>query len=302
MRPSRVGSIPTMEVHRHEDPAAFAAEVGPYLLRASARHNLLLGILDLLQRRPEVYATFHLWSVTDGGALVGAAMQTPPHNLVVAGPALPGAIDALADAIVAAGMPLPGVVGALPEAEAFGAAWTARVGGVADVGTRQGIYALAAVRDPGEAVGSPRLATPDDLELLAGWHEDFVAEAIPNVIGDPAMRRRRMHGAIADEGYWLWEDAGRPVSMTGVSPAPPGGSRIGPVYTPPAARRHGYATALVAHVSANELAQGRTACFLFTDLANPTSNAIYMRIGYDWVCEAVDLRFVDQSQSGGSGP
>jgi len=33
----------------------------------------------------------------------------------------------------------------------------------------------------------------------------------------------------------------------------------------------------------------------------PTSNAIYQRIGYGWVCEAVDLRFVDQSQSGGTG-
>ena len=291
-----------MEVHRREDPAAFAAEVGSYLLRAAARHNLMLGILDLLQRRPEVYASFHLWAVADGRALAGVALQTPPHNLVVAEPARPGAIDALADAIGAAGIQLPGVIGAVPEAEVFGAAWTARVGGVADVGTRQGIYALAAVRDSGEAAGSPRLATPDDLELLTGWHEDFVAEAIPNFIGDSAARRRRTQGAIADEGYWLWEDAGRPVSMTGVSPAPPGGARIGPVYTPPAERRHGYATALVAHVSADELAQGRTACYLFTDLANPTSNAIYMRIGYDWVCEAVDLRFVDQSQLGGSGP
>jgi uncharacterized protein len=291
-----------MEVRRHDDPGAFAATVESFLLRAPARHNLMLGILDLLQRRPEVYPTFHLWSVTDGSTVVGAALQTPPHNLVVAEPGHAGTLDALAEAIVAAGERPPGVVAALPEGEAFAEAWTTRLGGTVEVGTRQGIYALETVRERGDAQGSPRPAALEDVELLAGWHEDFVAEAVPHVIGDPEMRRRRMQGAVEDGEYWLWIDDERPVSMTGVSPAPPEGARIGPVYTPPGDRRHGYATSLVAHVSAEELARGRTACYLHTDLANPTSNAIYMRIGYDWVCEAVDLRFVDQSQLGGTGP
>jgi predicted GNAT family acetyltransferase len=220
---------------------------------------------------------------------------------VVAEPGHPRAVEALAEAIAAAEERPPGVVAALPEADIFAAAWTARVGETMKVDTRQGVYELKTVRDRGDAQGSARLATPDDLDLLSGWHEDFVAEAVPHVVGDPEMRRRRMQGAIEDGGYWLWIDDERPVSMTGVSPAPPKGARIEPVYTPPGDRRHGYATGLVAHVSAQELARGRTACYLHTDLANPTSNAIYMRIGYDWVCEAVDLRFVDQSQLGGTG-
>jgi predicted GNAT family acetyltransferase len=230
--------------------------------------------------------------VTNGSTLVGVALQTPPHHIVIAEPARPGAVEALVEALGGGGAHLPGVVAALPEAQVFADAWVARFGGTVEVGTRQGVYALETVRERGDATGSPRLATPGDLDLLAGWHEDFVAEAVPHAVGDPAMRRRRMLGAIEDGGYWFWIDGDRPVSMTGVSPAPPGGARIGPVYTPPADRRHGYATALVAHASADELAHGRTACYLYTDLANPTSNAVYMRIGYDWVCEAVDLRFV----------
>jgi uncharacterized protein len=290
-----------MEVRTYDDPATFEAETAPVLLRAPARHNLLLGIVDLLRRRPEVYPTFHLWAVTDGEAVVGAALRTPPHNLVLAEPIAAGVIDALADAL-AGDEPSPGVVGALPEAEAFVDAWVERLGGGTEISTRQGIYELAAVRDAGRAVGRARLATTDDLDLLERWHEDFIAEAVPNHIGDPEMRRRRLEGAVHDREYWLWlDDGGRPVSMTGVSPAPPGGARVGPVYTPAADRRLGYATALVAHVSADELAAGRDACYLHTDLANPTSNEIYRRIGYDWVCEAVDLRFVGQSQSGGTG-
>jgi predicted GNAT family acetyltransferase len=96
---------------------------------------------------------------------------------------------------------------------------------------------------------------------------------------------------VGEGSFRLWESDGAVVSMTGTHEAPPIGARIGPVYTPPELRGHGYATALVAAASQEQLDAGRPACYLHTDLANPTSNAIYQRIGYDWVCEAVDLRF-----------
>jgi uncharacterized protein len=290
-----------MEVRRHDEPADFWRATEPLLLRAPARHNLMLGIGSLLRRRPEVYTSFHLWSVLDGDAVVGAALRTPPHNLVVAEPAAPGAIEALAEAIERDRERPPGVIGALPEAQTFADIWTGRLGGASEPSTRQGIYEMTAVRNAGSAAGAPREATADDLDLLAAWNEDFIAEAVPDFIGDHAMRRRRMENAVRDGEYWIWEDAGRPVSMTGASPAPPHGSRVGPVYTPPPDRRHGYATALVAHVSAEQLRAGAEACYLHTDLANPTSNEIYRQIGYEWVCEAVDLRFVGQSQFGGTG-
>jgi uncharacterized protein len=67
--------------------------------------------------------------------------------------------------------------------------------------------------------------------------------------------------------------------------------RIGPVYTPPELRGRGYATSLAAEVSRRRLAAGRRFCFLYTDLANPTSNAIYERIGYRRVCESAEILF-----------
>jgi hypothetical protein len=66
----------------------------------------------------------------------------------------------------------------------------------------------------------------------------------------------------------------------------PNGARIGLVYTPPEYRRKGYASACVAGLSQTLLNQGHKYCFLFTDLANPTTNHIYQAIGYqpvgDW--------------------
>ena len=63
------------------------------------------------------------------------------------------------------------------------------------------------------------------------------------------------------------------------------------MYTPPELRGRGYATALVAQLSSQLLAEGRRFCFLYTDLANPTSNAIYERIGYVRVCESAEIAF-----------
>lgn len=60
----------------------------------------------------------------------------------------------------------------------------------------------------------------------------------------------------------------------------PRGVRITCVYTPPQFRRRGYASNLVAHLSQQLLDEGRSFCFLNTDLANPTSNSIYQKIGY----------------------
>ena len=80
-------------------------------------------------------------------------------------------------------------------------------------------------------------------------------------------------------GVAIWED-GEAVSLSGYGARTPHGIRIGPVYTPPELRGRGYASALVASLTQQLLSGGRDFCFLFTDLANPTSNSIYQRVGY----------------------
>src|SRR5918997_870607 len=76
-----------MEVERLGDAAAFLEEAEPLLLRDEARHNLMLGIAGTLRDDPGIYAEHRLWLVRDGGEVVGAALRTPPLNLVVAEPA-----------------------------------------------------------------------------------------------------------------------------------------------------------------------------------------------------------------------
>jgi predicted GNAT family acetyltransferase len=138
-----------------------------------------------------------------------------------------------------------------------------------------------------------RVAHVEDLALIDAWQTAFLREAVPGHPADDDDRRRQLEGLVRGGSFRLWEDQGATVSMSGIHQAPPIGVRIGPVYTPPEFRGNGHATSLVAAASQEQLDAGRPACYLHTDLGNPTSNAIYQRIGYDWVCEAIDLRFVE---------
>jgi uncharacterized protein len=278
-----------VDVSRIEDPAEFLEAAEPLLLEDEARHNLILGLAGTLRDEPSVYEDFRLWLVQDGPEVVGAALRTPPHHLVLARPRDPGALDALAQAI---DEDLPGVVGALPEADGFVRAWSAKTGVAARKVRAQGVFALQRVQPLPPAAGRLRAATRDDRPLLVHWLGAFRDEALPEAVPDDEQVARAIDHRLSspDAGFVLWED-GEVVSMSGFGGLTPNGIRVGPVYTPTAVRGRGYATALVAELSANLLASGRRFCFLYTDLANPTSNRIYERIGYERVCESADIEF-----------
>jgi uncharacterized protein len=283
-----------MEVRRIEDPVEFLDVAGPRLLADEARHNLMLGLAATLRDDPHVYPEYRLWLVQDGITPVGAALRTPPFNLVVARPGSDGVLSALADAI---DEELPGVGGALPESETFAEVWAAKTGCATRRVMGLGVYALERVRPVSGVPGALRRAGEDDRPLLIEWMRAFGDEALPEgeVRGEAESAvDHRLHSEGA--GLVLWEDDG-PVSVAGYGGRTPNGVRIGPVYTPPELRGRGYASALVAGLSTSLLAEGRRFCFLFTDLANPTSNRIYERIGYERVCESAQFAF-----SGSSAP
>jgi GNAT superfamily N-acetyltransferase len=284
-----------MEAAAFSDPVEFLRRAGPLLEADAARHNLILALAWLLHERPEVYPEFGLWMVEEEGRPLAAALITPPHNLVLADAADERALPALAAAVRESGVPVPGVLGNRPTVDRFNEAWCAPAGLVPRLHMGLGVFALERVEDAGDAPGAPRRAGPTDRALVLDWFVAFNAEALP---GEPdivehreRMVDHRLEPAREDAGFWLWEAAGAPVSLVGYGGPAPGGIRIGPVYTPPEHRRRGYGTALVAAVSSWLLAHGRQRCFLYTDLANPTSNSIYRKIGYRRVAESAEYGF-----------
>ena len=278
-----------MDLVSFDDPRAFLEMAEPLLMSDEARHNLILGLAGTLRDHPGRYPEFRLWVVTERDEPVGAALRTPPHYLVLA-----RTRDASAAAALAAGIDdeLPGVVGSLPEVEQFAAAWSARTGREARRVRDQGLFALEQVEPARAVAGSLRDATEADRALIRDWYRAFAAEAV----GDENPDEERLEQTISHRleaesaGLVLWVD-GEPVSLAGFGDPTPSGIRIGPVYTPPELRGRGYASALVAELSSRLLESGRRFCFLYTDLANPTANRIYERIGYRRVCESAEIEF-----------
>jgi predicted GNAT family acetyltransferase len=285
-----------VEVVRLVDATAFLAEAEPLLLADEARHNLILGLAGTIRDSPDHYPSRSLWLVRDeGGKIAAAALRTPPYNLILAAPRSEEALAVLARGIAE---DLPGVVGAEPESVGFADFWSQNTGLRARTNTRQGIYALHEVQPPSGVPGSARVASTGDRELAVRWWVDFGEEASSSV----ERGREIAEGSVdyrfssPSAGILLWEDGGEPVSLAAWGGPTPNGIRIGPVYTPPELRGHGYATALSAELSQRLLdgrlfEGGRRFCFLYTDLANPTSNAIYERIGYRRVAESAEIVF-----------
>jgi uncharacterized protein len=279
-----------LQLDRYPEVGSFLAATGAFLGAREAEHNLLLGIASTLRDAPEVYdeAPPILASVSGDGAVVAVALQTPPHNLILSEVEDFAAIDALADAL--GGEEIPGVVGPPGAVQRFAERWTGRTGDGWEVQLEERIFRLQRVIAPLPTPGEMRHATPADRSLVVNWIVAFGEEALPEV--DAVRVAASVDDSLAGIGrrIFLWED-GEPVSLVGAGGETPNGIRIGPVYTPPALRGRGYASALTAAVSQAMLDEGRRFCFLYTDLANPTSNKIYQAIGYEPVTDALMVAF-----------
>jgi uncharacterized protein len=285
-----------MRLDRYTRVADFLAAAGDFLAAREAEHNLILGVSSSLAVDPdEEEPAPYLASISDGDEVLGAAMRTPPHNLILSEIDHPEVPRLVADDV--AHEEIPGLVGPPQAVRAFADAWIARRGGSWRELRAERIYRLSQLMPPRTAAGGARLAASVDEPLLVDWlvafHSEVLDAAESGFIrrGLEAWRRGRRR-------YWLWELDGRPVSLVGAAGETPNGIRIGPVYTPPDERGHGFASNLTATVTRIVLDEGRRFCFLYTDLANPTSNRIYQAIGYEPVTDALMVAF---EGSGGPG-
>ncbi len=280
-----------MQLFRHQDTATFLAEANGFLISHEAENNLLFGILKGIEQG--IYTgDNYLATVKDGAQVVLAALRTPPYNVVLSYQAPTPALELLAADLLAAGHAATlGVVGPKAASLAFAEIWQNETGRTFSLEMAQRIYKLERVHHPQGVEGNMRRATEAENDLLVAWIKGFMVDAfhdhdVPD-INQHAQNvvNHRMGVPPQHGGLCVWVVGGQPVSLAGYTGLTPHGIRVGPVYTPPEQRRRGYAGALVAALSQWLLEQGRQFCFLFTDLANPTSNHIYQEVGYEAVCD-----------------
>jgi hypothetical protein len=276
-----------LHIRRHPTAAAFLQRAEPWLLQSEAEHNLILGLARSLTHSTDRYEMpIYLATVEQDDSVVGCAWRTPPYKVGLT--RLPeGAAALLATDVAQVYETLPAVLGPKPAVAHFAEAWSRAKGVQAEPGMLQRIYELTEVIWPEPTPpGAMRTATPEDEALLTDWIAAFSAES--GILNEsPRYFARTL---IAQEACMLWIDE-QPVTMAAWRGRTPKGARVGYVYTPPEHRRRGYATACTAALSQHLLDSGCAFCVLYTDLANPTSNRIYQRIGYRPVCDVMDYDF-----------
>ena len=279
-----------MDLQIYEDPREFKALADPFYGTDTLRHTVALTVmarfLGMARERPPIMGTLH-----DNGELVGVALRTPPWPVIVSGlPTDPELLESFLTQWLEADPDLPGVSGPVENAHAVADAWTKRTGGTTNVTLASRLFRLGELAPP-TTTGCAREATVDDTDLLISWRRDFAIEALGfERSGDdgPAEIRRRFE--IGDSVI-LWEDGGKPVAWANASKPIGGMSRVGPVYTPPEHREHGYGSAVTAAASQHAVDAGAKDVILFTDLTNPVSNSIYQKIGYRPVYDSTELEF-----------
>ncbi|MGC4758899.1 GNAT family N-acetyltransferase [Micromonospora trifolii] len=292
------------------DPGEFLAAAGDYLSADPVVSTVVTTIANrhVSQRAERIAQPDRNWWLVvsdNSGAVVGAGMRTAPYAPypLFLLPMPDEAAVALARALHERGEEVLAVNGALPAVDLCAAELTRLGGGRVQVNQHTRLHELGELAWPPPVPGGLVAATRGDVGLVTEWSAAFMGDADEQAgrprgasaheVPDRAEMLRRLHAGR----LWFWVDAtGKPVHLTGANPPSFGVARLGPVYTPPAQRGHGWASNAVAEVSRRIQAEGARVC-LFTDQANPTSNKIYAALGYRPVVDMANLVIVREALS-----
>jgi hypothetical protein len=300
-----------MRLETYSSAESFLGDAGPDLEVAEAENSLILGVALRLQAEERARARTEpgpylgsppfLATLRDRGDWLLAALMTPPFPLILAGApgCAPVAAATMARHLRGDGRAVPGVNASVALAQAFATDWETLSSQTRRDEVRQRIYRLERVADLPLRDGVLRHASSADEDLVGRWIAEFQAEADHD--DDRERARLSAKSRIGLREIYLWKDPedDEPRAMAGRSRPTRNTITVNAVYTPPELRRQGYATAAVARLSQALLAEGYPMCVLYTDLANPTSNSIYQRIGYERVADAVRYFFGERAESHG---
>ena len=282
----------------YDDVKTFYKDTYDILMRHEAQNLIPLGNIiigdegkDKTEWRDP--ANWFMATVSDNAGIRLTAIMTPPHNLtlyatdnLISETALICLIDGLSET----DFYVPGVMSDNALAESFAKLYTNEKVMGYGINKRQRIYELLEVSSDISSIGKIRLTRESDMSFLPYWIEGFNSDCFGSALEVNAdAESYRYH--IATGKLYILEDNGIPVSMAKINREMQTVCGVGYVYTPLYFRGKGYATSCVSAVSRLVLERGFTKCVLYTDLANPTSNSIYQKIGYKPICDSLEIRF-----------
>ncbi|MFC8390454.1 GNAT family N-acetyltransferase [Streptomyces sp. NPDC057238] len=281
--------------HLTEDIDGFLARAGDFLRSHPALHNTPLTDIEKLRMRgadaPGSEAA--VFGRLESGGEVRAVFYRTPRGRLGLTPLSAEQTDTLAAHLAGLGHSPSDVIADHDTATAFAEAWQRHTGAAPALFWRTHLYRLGTLTPPQpRPEGRGRIAGGEDREQVVRWCREFCVDVGEQSSIDLIDAGSWGDSRFGDRHFTFWETPdGTPVSMAAATSVVGGMVRVDPVYTPARLRGRGYAGAVTVEVSRAALASGATDVVLFTDPANPTSNALYQRIGYVHVADFAGYGF-----------
>jgi predicted GNAT family acetyltransferase len=258
----------------------FFSHVGKYLTMDEALYGNTLEMTHAIEHMPQFFPKDSLWFCSIGtNNEINATVITARYPVVIMeyfSGDINNIVTELVKTISQNLKNIDAMRGNKALADAFSKEWCRSHGVGIKFKMEQRLYRLDKVNDVPLSAGKMRLATMADKELVLNWWHHFHLD----VGGEEREDWEASVLPLIEMGWtFFWEDS-KPVSMATKTAPTDNSMAVGGVYTPPELRGKGYATSCVAELSRNILQSGKKFCVLTTDLANPTSNSIYIKIGY----------------------
>ncbi|MFF0736393.1 GNAT family N-acetyltransferase [Streptomyces chartreusis] len=273
----------------------FLARAGDFLRSRPAVHNTPLTDLEKLRTRgAEPYgAEANVLGHLDSGGETHAVFYRTPRGYLSLTPLSAEQTGTLAAHLAGLGHRPSGVIADHDTSTEFAEAWQLHTGAAPTPFWRTHLYRLGTLTPPRpHPEGRGRIARAQDQEQVVRWCREFCVDVGEQPSIDLIDAGSWADSRFGDRHFTFWETPeGTPVSMAAATSIVAGMIRVDPIYTPAHFRGHGYAAAVTVEVSRAALASGATDVVLYTDPTNPTSNALYQRLGYVRIADFTGYKF-----------
>lgn len=277
------------KIIKHKDALSFLLKSENYLQLDEARNNLLIGLANSMKNNQrELDGEELFYTIVDGDEIVGCAIRTNGDTPFTISKIDKQYLPVLTKRLISDNVKLIGINGDIDSVKNFVGIYGVKT----KLHMHQGLYELREVIMP-KVSGVARIASKDsqeDFEMATEFLRGFMIDCFDEDSAQKAQNLMKRY--LEFHKIFLWIVDKRPVAMAARTRQGRDGAAISLVYTPPEYRGRGYASAVTAYCSQYILDQGKSLCYLHTDMKNPISNSIYQKIGYQKLGEFIHYDFV----------
>lgn len=277
-----------IKLEKYDDLTLFKKDVISFLEQFEAENNLILGVLLSISENesPLLMAT-----VIKDNEIGLVLLQTHPRQIILSKSVTYTSkeINIIGEKLSNTVQEIPGLVGEKKLTRDL-AMYISKLKGIeAGFVMDQKIYKLEKVVKKNNTNGILRRVVENDHPIIKEWVYQFCFETNQPMSLEEADKKAKL--MINTGNLVAWVVDGRVVSMAYATRPTQNNITISYVYTPINERKKGYASDCVSAFSQSLLDLGYKTTSLYTDISNPTSNKIYMQIGYEAILDSIVILF-----------